>query len=253
MIKPVLPGKNLVRRTAPVLRARSFDHTSDRPSPIENLLSQKEQEELQAIATVLEFRRGGLPIFSEGEDAHFVYSVDEGVVRIGRHAENGKRQILAFMVPGDLFGLPQDGIYVNTAETVSASRLYRYSWHKLRDIMKREPELQLHLLIRVAHDLRQAQRQVMILGQQNTTQRLASFLLDFIRHPEFFDERKKQLQLPISHFDLADYLGTARETVARTFAKLERGRLLKRQGAESIEILDIGGLRALHNGRRRNG
>lgn len=113
------PIKKRPARTAPEIRARMFDRVTDRPSQIENLLSPKEQDRLREIATVLEYRRGGLTIFSEGEDAHFVYAIDEGVVRVSRHAENGQRQILAFMIPGDLFGIPDAGSYANTAETVS--------------------------------------------------------------------------------------------------------------------------------------
>src|SRR3954470_7728018 len=133
-----------VMRLAPEIRARPFDRVSDRPSRIENLLSPKEQQELRAIATVLDYRRGGITIFSEGEDAHFVYAIDEGAVRISRHSENGHRQILAFMVPGDLFGLPDDGCYVNTAEVICAARIYRFPWQRLREIMVREPQLQLN-------------------------------------------------------------------------------------------------------------
>jgi len=243
--------KDLPRR-APEIRARPFNRVSDRPSQLENLLSPAEQEQLTAIATVLDFRRGGTTVFSEGEDAHFVYAVDTGVVRIGRHGENGHRQILAFMVPGDLFGLPHDGVYVNTAETVCPTRLYRVPWDKLCTIMLREPQLQLHMLIRVAYDLRQAQRQIMILGQQNTRQRLASLLIDMLRHPEFFDPKRRRLKLPINRFDLADYLGTARETAVRALATLEREGLVRRLNSEVIEIRDIEGLHAIQRGRRRS-
>jgi len=247
------PDRNSEKRRAPEIRARPFDKISDRPSGIENLLSPKEQEELRAIATVLDYRRGGITIFSEGEDAHFVYAIDEGVVRVSRHAENGQRQILAFMVPGDLFGLPHDGIYVNTVEAVCPARIYRFPWQRLREIMVREPQLQLNMLIRVAYDLRQAQRQIMILGQKNTYQRLAVFLLEFLRYPEFYDSKKSRLNLPINRFDLADYLGIARETAARAFARLEREGLARRLASGSIEILDVNGLRQLQRaGKRRN-
>ncbi|HYK81336.1 MAG TPA: helix-turn-helix domain-containing protein [Micropepsaceae bacterium] len=247
------PDRNPEKRHAPEIRARPFDKISDRPSGIENLLSSKEQEELRAIATVLDYRRGGITIFSEGEDAHFVYAIDEGVVRVSRHAENGQRQILAFMVPGDLFGLPHDGIYVNTVEAVCPARIYRFPWQRLREIMVREPQLQLNMLIRVAYDLRQAQRQIMILGQKNTYQRLAVFLLEFLRYPEFYDSKKSRLNLPINRFDLADYLGIARETAARAFARLEREGLARRLASGSIEILDVNGLRQLQRaGKRRN-
>jgi CRP-like cAMP-binding protein len=247
------PDRNPEKRHAPQIRARPFDKISDRPSGIENLLSPKEQEELRTIATVLDYRRGGITIFSEGEDAHFVYAIDEGVVRVSRHAENGQRQILAFMVPGDLFGLPDDGIYVNTVEAVCPARIYRFPWQRLREIMVREPQLQLNMLVRVAYDLRQAQRQIMILGQKNTYQRLAVFLLEFLRYPEFYDAKRSRLNLPINRFDLADYLGIARETVARAFTRLELEGLARRLKSGSIEILDMNGLRQVQRaGRRRS-
>jgi CRP-like cAMP-binding protein len=157
------------------------------------------------------------------------------------------------MVPGDLFGLPHDGIYVNTVEAVCPARIYRFPWQRLREIMVREPQLQLNMLIRVAYDLRQAQRQIMILGQKNTYQRLAVFLLEFLRYPEFYDSKKSRLNLPINRFDLADYLGIARETAARAFARLEREGLARRLASGSIEILDVNGLRQLQRaGKRRN-
>jgi hypothetical protein len=45
----------------------------------------------------------------------------------------------------------------------------------------------IEMLVRVAYDLRQAQRQIMSLGQQSTDQRLAIFLLEVLRYPESYD------------------------------------------------------------------
>ena len=201
---------------------------------------------------MLEYQRDNSTIFSEGEDAHFVYSVVTGVVRITRHSDSGRRQVLAFMLPGDLFGLPDAGLYVNSAETVCPSTLYRVPWQQLREMMLREPEMQINMLIRVAFDLRQAQRRIMILGQHNVSQRLASFLLEFIQHPDFYDIRRRQLTLPLTRFDLGDYLGTAPETVARAFTKLERDGLVRRISSRLVEICDIAALRQAVGGQRRN-
>lgn len=243
--------KNLAKPRLPQIRARHFDRERDAPTQIENLLSRRQQSKLQSIATVLEYQRGGNTIFSEGEDAHFVYSVANGVVRLSRHSEGGRRQVLAFMVPGDLFGLPDAALYVNSAETVCPSTLYRVPWQKLREMMQQEPELQLNLLVRVAFDLRQAQRRVMIFGQQNASQKLASFLIDFIQHPDFYDEQQSRLTIPLTRFDLGDYLGTAPETVARAFAKLEKAKVVRRISSKVIEIRNIDALRGLVGGRRR--
>ena len=230
---------------APEIRARGLNRATDRPSQIRNLLTPKEQDALREIATVVEYHRCGHPIFLQDEDADFAYAIDRGVVRIVRHARNGQRQILAFMIPGDLFGLPEDGIYPNTAEVVSAVRLYRFPWQGLVQRMMEEPQLQLCLLVRVTYDLHQAQRRIMILGQQNTTLRLASLLLDFLRHADFYNERDRYLHLPVNRFDLADYLGSARETVGRAITKLERDGFVRRIDSKTIQILDIAGLRAM--------
>jgi len=235
----------------PEIRARSFDGSIDRPVALENLLSRKEQEQLRSIATVLEFNRGKTPIFSDGEEARFVYLVDEGVIRISRCAESGQRQILAFSVPGDLMGLPDGGRYVNSAETVSAARIYRLPWQRMQQMMLADPQFQLNLLMKVVHDFRQAQMRIMTLGQQNIYQRLASFILDFLGIPEFYDEKRSLLKLPVNRFDLADYLGTAPESAARAFARLESQGLVRRLTSRTIEILDIDGLQLLRRGPRR--
>jgi CRP/FNR family transcriptional regulator len=236
----------------PEIRATLFDREKDTPARIRNLLTRKQQSNLQTIATVLAFGRSNSTIFAEGENAHFVYSIASGVVRISRHSESGRRQVLAFMLPGDLFGLPDSGIYVNTAETICPSTLYRVPWQQWNDMMRREPDMQVKLLTRVAFDLRQAQRRIMVLGQQNATQKLATFLLDFVQHPDFYDARRRRLTLPLTRFDLGDYLGVAAETVIRTFAKLERDKILHRLSSRLIEIRDIEALGRLISGRRRS-
>ena len=118
-------------------------------------------------------------------------------------------------------------------------------------MMLREPEMQVSFLIKVAFDLRQAQRRIMVLGQQNISQRLASFLLDFTQQPDFYDQRRRLLSLPLTRFDLGDYLGTAPETVARAFSKLEKRGVVHRISPRLVEIRDTDELRQMVGGRRR--
>lgn len=237
--------------SVPMIRARLLDRIGDHPLQIDNLLTRREQDQLGSISKVAEYPRPAMTIFSSGQDAEFVYVIGDGVVRIARVAPNGQRRILAFMVPGDLFGMPDCGTYVNSAETVSPAKLYRFPWPALRLLIAKEPRLQHKLLIKLAHDFRQAQRQMMMLGQQSARQRLAVFLLDFIRNPGFFNNERSRLTLPVNRFDLADYLGTTRETAARTFAKLEKENLIRRINSHIIEIVDLKGLKQLQYGPQR--
>jgi CRP-like cAMP-binding protein len=233
--------------SGPEIRARSLHGTPNQSAPVENLLTPEQQETLQRNATLLKYRSGNV-VFHESEDAHFLYFIVEGVVRISRSGENGRRQILAFSVPGDLFGIPDAGHYVNSAETVCATQVYRVPWPRMQQLMADEPPLQLHLLAKLGYDLRQAQARIMTLGVQTIPQRLASFLLEFALLPNWFDEEQRYLKLPMNRFDMADYLGTAPESTARAFAKLESEGLVRRVSSRTLEILDIGGLENLRKG-----
>lgn len=235
----------------PQLRARPFDRSQDFPSSIKDLLSKKLQAKLRSIATVLEYGQRGSIVFCEGEDAHFVYIVGAGIVRVSRLSPGGRRQVLALMLSGDIFGLPDAGLYVNSSEVIGLSTLYRIPWAPLNALMQREPEIQAALLTRIAYDFRQAQWRIMALAQQNAAQRLASFLLDLSQHLEFYDKRKSQIQIPLSRFDLADYLGIARETVTRALASMEKMKVLQRRSPYLLEISDIDLLRRVAQGPRR--
>jgi CRP-like cAMP-binding protein len=237
--------------STPKIRARLIDGAPEQPLLITNLLSGREQEELRTIAKLITFPHSGMTIFSRGTEAQFVYVIDEGVVRITRISSDGQRRILAFMVCGDLFGIPDRGMYANTAETVGPAALYRLPWSRLRQVMARVPELQFSLLTKLASDFRQAQRQMMMLGQQSAHQRLALFLLDFMRNPGFFDETNGILHVPVNRFDLADYLGTTRETAARAFARLEADGIVRRIDPHTIEIRNLKGLQQVQHGPAR--
>jgi CRP-like cAMP-binding protein len=227
----------------PKVIARKFcADDAQRHAALGNVLSSTDQAELARIATVLAYQTGGVAIFSESEDAHFLYLIDEGIVRLSRHLPNGSRQVLGFMWPGDFFGLAEEGRYVNTAESLVPAVVFRFPLERLQRLLLREPLLQLHLLTKAAHELRKSQRQIIVLGQLDNVKRLASFLLDCRQHPGFFDSRARLLRLPMSRFDIADYLGTSPESVARSFTVLERDGFLRRMSPRSVELLDPDGL-----------
>jgi len=235
--------------TGPVIRARSFLEARERVPKIYNVLTPEEQTQLRRIAVIEEFRATGTAIFAEGEKAHFLYILDKGLVRIYSHTERGGRQILAFMLPGDFFGLAEEGRYVNSADTINAATVYRIPTRDLRRLMLREPQLPFHLLVKAVHDLRAAQRQLLVLGQHDVLRRLVSFLADLCQHEDFFDADRQVLRIPMNRFDIADYLGTSTESIARAFGKLERDKIIKRSSPRRIELLQLEQLARLAHGR----
>ena len=243
---PIIQSLDATKNTKlPKVRARAFDNDKDSAVPIEDVLSPKQEAHLRKIVTVLEFEHGNDTIFCQREDAHFAYAVATGLVEVSRHFENGHRQTLAFMLPGDLFGLPHDGQYINFAQAISPSKLYRIPWQQWICMMRDKPGLQGMLRMLVAFDLWRAQRRMMVLSEQSPTQKLATVLLGLAQHIEFYDARRRCLELPLTRFDLGDYLGIAPETVVRTFAKLEKSKLIRRLSPRTIEIKNLEALRRL--------
>jgi CRP-like cAMP-binding protein len=235
---------------SPEIRVRWANENSAHCVPAENPLSRREQEQMRSISKLLDCKPGTI-LYSQAEEARFVYLIAEGIVRINRCDESGHRQVLVFRVAGDFCGIPHEGTYFNSAETVSEAAIYRFEWREMQELFLGEPHLQSVLLGKILFDYRQAQTRISVLGQQNICQRLASFLLDLIHIPQFFEEESSSLSLPVNRFDLADYLGTAPESIARAFTKLENLGLLRRITARRIAILDVTGLRSLHRNPRR--
>ena len=265
-MKPTLVGEqtssHIDRRNATAALASGGDyHTgysafvsmgkTNEVNPCPYDLSKECRRQICHIATTLNFRRG-TTIYSQGADAHFIYFIEKGVVRLSRFAENGHRQVLGFHVAGDLIGLAENGQYANLAETVCVVQVQRVPWNQMLCLMLAAPQLQLAILHKVVHDSLQAQSLIMVLGQQNTYQRLASCLVNLLREPQFFDKQSARLCLPVNRFDLADYLGVASRSAERAFVRLEQQGLVRRVTPRIIEILDIDGLKRLQLEQRRS-
>src|SRR5262249_57113175 len=73
----------------------------------------------QAEIILSEFRyRRGAEIFGESEPAEYVYQVADGAVRSYKLLSDGRRQINAFHLAGDIFGLENGGAHRFTADAV---------------------------------------------------------------------------------------------------------------------------------------
>ena len=226
-------------------------HLGDSVSPLsENLLAGDQQDRLRNLATLLQYRRGQT-IYSQGEETRYVHFISSGIVRVFRSGARGKRQIISFRAPGDLCGLPETGLYVNSAEAVSAARIYRLSWPLFHQLMLTTPHLQQILLRKVTADFHQAQSHIMILGQVNVLHRVAAFLVNMMVSTQFFDSQQSLLYLPMNRFDVADYLGTCSETTGRALTKLQNMGIIRRVTPRRIKIIDAGRLRLMQRGPRR--
>ena len=208
-----------------------------------NLLNASEEKELSQIGVFQTHSNTEITIFSQNEEARFLYVVQTGIVRISREAATGSRQVLAFRWAGDPIGLAADNHYLNSAHTLTAVTLWRFPVARLRLLMLREPQIQMHFLVKALDILAEEQKQIIRLGQQDVVRRLATLLSEFSQHKSCYDETHKTLALPVGRTDVADYLGTSTESVARAFRKLEQKNLIARVSPRQMVLSNLERLR----------
>jgi CRP/FNR family nitrogen fixation transcriptional regulator len=157
-------------------------------------------------------------IFGEDEPADYVYRVISGAVRTMRFSSDGRRQILGFHLPGEVFGLELGKAHTLSAEAVGAGDVVMVR-RSLLDRAAGENPMAAHILLTLlAASLERAREHAMMLGRKGAHERVAAFLL------RLADQScsRQELDLPMSRADIGDYLGLTIETVSRAFTEMER-------------------------------
>ncbi len=155
-------------------------------------------------------------IYGENEQAEYLYKIVSGAVRTYKILENGRRQIVAFYVPGDVFGLEARGEYTLSAETIIQSKLLLIRRSELVALADRDSDVADRLWALTAAELRRVQKHILLFAMPSR-ERVASFLVEMAQRFSTNDE----IVLPMARQDIADYLGLTIETISRSLTDLE--------------------------------
>jgi len=202
----------------PTLRGIPLEETGE-IGPV-RLLSVRQQHELASIAARLHVPRRTI-VYREHTPAESVFIVAHGVVKAFRDLPSGKRPVLAFHFAEDIFGLAENGLYVNTLQAVTDVSLFRMPLAVLKDTLAGDAQLQLQFLVKVTHELREAQRHTIAIGRRDAVGRVASLLRTLGDHTARA-EQSGMIDIPMTRSDVAGYLGLSLEAVSRACRRLER-------------------------------
>jgi CRP-like cAMP-binding protein len=155
-------------------------------------------------------------IYGEDEPADYVYKVISGSVRTYRILSDGRRQIGAFYLPGDIFGLEVGDDHHFSAEAITDAKVLVIKRSAVVALANRDGEVARQLWSFTARELNRVHDHVLLLIK-NAQQRVASFLLEMAERLADIEV----VELPMSRQDIADYLGLTIETVSRTLTQLE--------------------------------
>lgn len=215
-----------------------FPQTNMPPAPAV-LPQPRDEADFHTSSVPLNFARNS-EIFAEGEASGYVYKIVSGVVRVSKLLPDGRRQISAFHLPGDMFGFEVDDVHHVSAEAIGPVKIVAYKWQNLVSAPSSSGFVH-ELLNRTMIGLRQTQDHLLLLGRKNALERLAAFLLEMARRTG----SDRTLQLAMPRHDIADYLGLTLETVSRMFAELKDAGIIRLESARQISVLDMSELEAM--------
>jgi CRP/FNR family transcriptional regulator, nitrogen fixation regulation protein len=171
-------------------------------------------------------------IYGEDEPAEYVYQVIRGAVRTYKLLSDGRRQIGAFHLPGDVFGLESGMDHRLAAEAIVDTTARLVKRRSLEQAAGIDVKVARKLWTMTAGDLRHAEDHMLLLGRKSAMERVANFLLEMDRRLAVAG----MMALPMCRRDIGDYLGLTLETVSRALSQLHNEGVLGFSGARQIVL-----------------
>jgi CRP-like cAMP-binding protein len=189
---------------------------------------------LSRLNTALGHRRcaAGETIYAEGDAAERIYEVVGGLVRTVRTTRDGRRMVEAFFVPGDVFGLTGECAHASTAEAVVRSRVSHCERTSAQSSAFTDRDAAAALWSWMARNVERAAARGPLLARGDAREKVQGFLLEMADRLN----AGQRVELAMSRYDIADYLGLSSETVSRTFTALRARGLIALEGRTVVML-----------------
>lgn len=169
-------------------------------------------------------------IFIEGSEKEAVYFIQDGLVKTYKTDENGHEQIVSFLKTGDMFphtGFFNQNPYPATAEAIVETLLLAIPVRLFEHLMMNTPSIAVKMMRVMGDKIRELQETLQVLSGQDVKHRALSFLLKLAdQHGEIVDN-KIMINLPMTNQEIANTVGTTRETINRLLNQLGKEDILE--------------------------
>jgi CRP/FNR family nitrogen fixation transcriptional regulator len=199
---------------------------------------------LQALAQIAHCRRGQEICVQSRPADHWCRLISGAARRyVGR--PDGRRQIVDLLLPGDFFGFTSVDKYDYTVEAVANGTIVAiYPRRRVEMLADQDPQLARDIRQIAFEGLSRLQAQLMTVGRVTAIEKVGAFLLEMAARQS--GGTADRVTLPISRYDIADYLGVSVETVSRSLTDLKQRGMITLSGTRAVRILDRDGLEDGH-------
>lgn len=198
------------------------------------LFQNLDEKDLGEIATLLidrKFPRDAV-IYEDGSIGDYMYLIQEGQVKVTKMSEDGREKILEILGPGDFHGemaLLDRAPRSASVKTTTPCVLLALSRQDFLGLLKQNHEVTLELIRVLARRLRETDEQIRGLSFERVESR-ARRLLARLAKEKLPDQADRMATAPITHQQLADLVGTSRETITRVVKELKDSGWLEQEG-----------------------
>jgi len=183
-------------------------------------------EKIHQISTLRKYGKGRI-IFMEGEPGEAFFYIKSGLVKISKLSRDGREHILHILNEGHIFAevtLFNKTVYPATAEVLEDAEIGMVRNRDLEKVIVENPELSLQLIRYLNRRLEEAHMKIRDLALYDTYARTAQALIKLSEDYGRKSSKGVELDLNISRQELANIVGTTRETVIRALTTFRKER-----------------------------
>jgi CRP-like cAMP-binding protein len=177
-------------------------------------------------------------IYSEGKRPRFLYFLKSGKVKTFKLHDDGKEYITNLYSPGEFLGyiaLLENTVYDDTAEVLEDADLAMIPAQDFLQLVFNDMTIATKFIRLISHNVKDKEERLLHLAYDSLRKRVAKALVDI--HGKF-SEGKVNQPIDISREDIAQYVGTATESLIRTLSDFKSEKLVEIKEGK-IRIADL--------------
>jgi CRP-like cAMP-binding protein len=183
-----------------------------RPSPVDSLGIRRSYE-------------AGETVYGQEDGADYWYRLVDGAARKCALTSEGRRQIVDFLMPGDLFGFHAGSRHDCSVECItSGTTMVRFKRQQMESLMESDRHFERRVREIAFASIDRMQLRTILLGRSRALERVSGFLIEMASRTQL--ETEGLVGLPMSRYDIADYLAIAVETVSRSLTTLRSDQVI---------------------------
>ncbi len=196
-------------------------------------LSASTLQAFEAITFATSYPAGSV-LFLEGEAPRGISLLCKGRVKLLTTSHDGKSLILRIADPGEVLGLGSaisGKPYGLTAETLEPCQVKFVTRGNFLRFLREHNDACFRAALELSDKYNSACREIRSLGlSHSAAEKLSRFLLECSSHDGQGEEQQPRLKLEFTHEEIAEMIGTSRETVTRLFAELKKRQIVRVNG-----------------------